>query len=97
LHSLATNTLFDDDCEEKPKAVDVQYMVGEGLYSVVGRYNASQRGEKRTIKARKEVILSGETFNTPQILKLSGVGPREELEEHDIPVVVDLPAVVSLA
>jgi choline dehydrogenase len=94
LHSLATKILFDD-CEEKPKAVGVQYMVGEGLYSVDGRYNASQTGELRTVKARKEVIVAGGTFNTPQILKLSGIGPREELEELDIPVVVDLPAVVS--
>jgi choline dehydrogenase len=95
LHSLATKILFDD-CEEKPKAVGVQYMVGEGLYSVDGRYNASQKGELRTVKARKEVIVAGGTFNTPQILKLSGIGAREELEEYDIPVLVDLPAVVSL-
>lgn len=32
-------------------------------------------------------------FNTPQLLKLSGIGPRAELEKFDIPVVVDLPGV----
>lgn len=40
-----------------------------------------------------EVVVSGGTFNTPQILKLSGIGSAEELNTHGIPVVVDLPGV----
>jgi choline dehydrogenase-like flavoprotein len=43
--------------------------------------------------ARKEVIVSGGAVNTPQVLKLSGIGPRGELEKHRIPVVHDLPMV----
>jgi choline dehydrogenase len=39
------------------------------------------------------VIVSGGTYNSPQILKLSGVGPKGELEKFDIPVIVDLPGV----
>ena len=95
LHSLATRVLFED-WEGKPKAIGVEYTVGEGLYSADRRYNANQTGELRTVHAKKEVIVSGGTFNTPQILKLSGIGPREELEGLDIPVVADLPAVVSV-
>ena len=74
----------------------VEYLKGEGLYSADPRYDSTQTGELRTVKANREIIFSGGTFNTPQILKLSGVGPREELEALDISVVVDLPAVVSL-
>lgn len=46
-----------------------------------------------TLLARKEVILSAGVINSPQLLKLSGIGPRQELEEHGIPVVKDLPGV----
>jgi choline dehydrogenase-like flavoprotein len=96
LNSLATKVLFET-CDGKPKAKGVEYMVGEALYSADSRYNTSNTGETRAVRAKKEVIVSGGTFNTPQILKLSGVGPREELEKMGIPVVVDLPAVVSLS
>ena len=94
LHSLATRVLFERR-GGKTTAVGVEYMVGEGFYSADGRYDASEDGEVRTVRAKREVVVSGGTFNTPQILKLSGVGPREELEALEIPVVVDLPAVVS--
>lgn len=45
------------------------------------------------MQATREVIVAGGTYNTPQLLKLSGVGPRAELEKFGIPVVVDLPGV----
>jgi choline dehydrogenase len=46
----------------------------------------------KVFKAR-EVILSAGTFNSPQLLQLSGVGPRALLERHGIPVVHDAPQV----
>ncbi|XP_055845354.1 glucose dehydrogenase [FAD, quinone]-like [Episyrphus balteatus] len=44
-----------------------------------------------TIKARKEVILSAGTFNSPQLLMLSGIGPKDALDSVGIKQLVDLP------
>jgi len=46
-----------------------------------------------TLTARKEVILSAGAFQSPQLLMVSGVGPKATLEQHAIPVVKDLPGV----
>jgi choline dehydrogenase-like flavoprotein len=44
----------------------------------------------RKIYANKEVILSAGALNTPQLLMLSGIGPRAELEKHNIPVIHEM-------
>jgi choline dehydrogenase len=53
----------------------------------------STGGYQYTLTARKEVIVSGGTFQSPQLLMVSGVGPRATLEQHNIPVVANLPGV----
>ncbi len=50
-------------------------------------------GIEETVVARREVILAGGAINTPQLLKLSGIGPATELRTHGIEVVRDLPGV----
>ncbi|KAI0139590.1 GMC oxidoreductase [Hypoxylon sp. NC0597] len=51
------------------------------------------RGKTSTIAAKKEVILSAGVFQSPQLLMVSGVGPKAQLQKFNIPVVVDLPGV----
>lgn len=50
-------------------------------------------GTTRHATARREVILTGGSINTPQLLMLSGVGPAEHLAAHGIPLVIDAPGV----
>jgi len=88
LNALATSVDFD----ENQRATGVHYLKGERLYRAHGR-PGSAAGEPRTLRASREVILAGGAFNTPQLLMLSGIGPREELERHGIQPRVDLKGV----
>ncbi|MFO1026247.1 MAG: GMC family oxidoreductase N-terminal domain-containing protein [Acetobacteraceae bacterium] len=52
-------------------------------------------GGRVVSKARREVIVSGGAYGSPQLLLLSGLGPAEHLQEMGIPVIRDMPAVGS--
>jgi len=50
-------------------------------------------GSEETARAEAEVILAAGAIGTPQLLMLSGIGPADDLREHGVFVVADLPAV----
>lgn len=49
--------------------------------------------QNKTLTARREVIVSGGVFQSPQLLMVSGVGPASLLARHNIKVVADRPGV----
>jgi choline dehydrogenase len=63
----------------------------EGRRAVGVHYR--RRGREQKASARREVILCGGPINSPQLLKLSGVGPAPELRSLGIDVVADRPGV----
>lgn len=70
---------------EGKRAVGVSYTKG-------GRKGEASASGHR-VNARREVILSGGAYNSPQLLLLSGVGPKAELDAHGIAVHHELPGV----
>jgi choline dehydrogenase len=88
VNALVTRVLFD----QVNRAVGVEYLKGERLYRAHADPSRAA-GEKRQAFAARETILCGGAFNTPQLLMLSGVGAKNELARHGIPVRVELPGV----
>jgi choline dehydrogenase len=68
-----------------------QRILFEGRHARAVEYR--QGGVLRTASARKEILVSGGAYNSPQLLQLSGVGPAELLKQHGIDVVLDAPGV----
>lgn len=88
--ALATKVLWDD--KDETKAVGVEYRRGAHLYQASPLWTPGQTPSHQTVqlKARREVILAGGVFNSPQLLMLSGVGDPAELGRHGIGVRVPL-------
>lgn len=55
--------------------------------------NYIHEGQKKSVNAGAEIILAAGAFGTPQLLKLSGIGPAGQLKEHNIAVIHDLKGV----
>ncbi|MGZ8186371.1 MAG: GMC family oxidoreductase [Methylobacter sp.] len=90
LDALVTKVILDKD----NRAIGVEYLKGAKLYKA-HQNPSTQTGELRTARTSQEIILAGGAYNTPQLLMLSGIGPKDELTKHGIDVRVDLPGVGS--
>ncbi|KAL4727816.1 hypothetical protein ACLX1H_004505 [Fusarium chlamydosporum] len=90
-NSYVTKVVFDES-EDTPRAIGVEFLDGKHLYKA-SPLSTGAAGKAGNATASREVIVAGGVYNTPQILKLSGVGPADELKKFDIPVIADLPGV----
>ena len=75
---LQTNAHVSKVIIENGKAVGVEWLVD---------------GKVKRAYANREVILSGGSLQSPQILQLSGIGPAQLLREHGVKVLLDAPEV----
>jgi choline dehydrogenase len=93
-HALVTRVLFEDSRRSGGAlwATGVEYLPGAHLYQADPNASLAAPAPIR-VTARREVILSAGAYNTPQLLKLSGVGPAAELAALGVPLVLDLPGV----
>ena len=76
--TVVTGALAHRVLIEQGRAIGVEYGIGSDI---------------QTVRADREVLLCGGSYNSPQLLQLSGIGPADEIREHAIPVIHDLPGV----
>jgi choline dehydrogenase len=90
---LVTKLLFDETYSKR--VIGVEYLEGPHLYgaSLLAEHFSSRPGTRREARATREVVVATGAFNSPQLLMLSGIGPKDQLERHKIPVRHELPGV----
>jgi choline dehydrogenase-like flavoprotein len=88
---FVTRILFEED---PLRAIGVRFLHGEKLYHAHPSYNPPpDKTHDVLVKNSGEVILCGGSFNTPQLLMLSGIGDEKHLREQGIECRVDSPGV----
>lgn len=93
---VSTNNAFIQPIRYKRKNLTVR--VKSEVFKILINKNKVAYGVKYTRNgkvhvayAKKEVIVSGGSINSPKLLMLSGIGPKEHLKKFNIPVMQDLP------
>jgi choline dehydrogenase len=92
--TLVTEIILDREPSQagEPIAIGVRFVQGKHLYKAHPQPSSSA-GAEGEVYCKGEVILCGGAYNTPQLLKLSGIGPKTELENLQIKLRVELPGV----
>src|SRR5262249_24277811 len=95
---LATATLpaAVGGAEASLRAIGIRCLPRGSVYEADPHARRMEDGWEKDIVAlfcKKEVILCGGTFNTPQLLMLSGIGPQQHLADHGIECRRALPGV----
>ena len=85
MNTLATRVILDDD----KRAVAVECWEANNLYRAGPNAAEAPLIEKEVYHCTREVILAGGVFNTPQLLMLSGIGPKEQIEKIGLPCLVE--------
>jgi choline dehydrogenase len=80
MNTLGIRVILDGD----KRAVGLECWEGDHLYRVDPNATNEPLIEKKVYRCTREVILAGGAFNTPQLLLLSGIGPKADLEDPEI-------------
>ncbi|MBO0727880.1 MAG: GMC family oxidoreductase N-terminal domain-containing protein [Acidimicrobiaceae bacterium] len=86
VHDLAPRTL-----EIQTEVLATRIVIEGGRAVGVQVIDQGEGGGRRTIRAGKEVVVSGGFVNSPQLLMLSGIGPADHLASLGISCIADLP------
>ncbi|KAI0795910.1 GMC oxidoreductase [Abortiporus biennis] len=101
-HSTAAAYLTPEVLSRPNLTVAVNTLVEKIIFSPSGssaaqlkaigvQVSSSSSSPKYRVRATKEVVVCGGAINSPHLLLLSGVGPKNELEKLSIPCLIDLP------
>ncbi|KAF9878451.1 aryl-alcohol [Colletotrichum karsti] len=99
--SYSANVYYSPEIAKRPNLIvlteamvkKINFDTSSGEAVATGVQVVTKDGKERTIAADLEVILAAGALQTPQLLELSGVGGKQLLESHGIPVVIDNPNV----
>ncbi|WP_051311598.1 GMC family oxidoreductase [Zooshikella ganghwensis] len=93
--ALVQKILFKPSKTGQLQATGVQFSIGKHQYQAdpLAATSSTTPNKPQVAFARREVIVAAGAFNSPQLLQLSGIGPKALLKQHRIPVLANRPGV----
>ena len=97
-HRQSTNTAFIKPIRNKrsnlfieTEAYVTKVIIDPQTKKTTGvEYTSIRKNLKKVMKSKKEVIVSAGTIKSPQLLMVSGIGPADDLQKHNITLIEDL-------